>query len=110
VEEATNEQARQIVRQLTLHIERDNKLSIAKKGLGVPSPPGTPPHRQTGHLVSSYGHEFHDSGLLGIHGTNLRYARYLELGTSKMAARPHLRPAFDRIVKDWQKRVKIKAF
>jgi hypothetical protein len=28
-------------------------------------------------------------------GTNVEYGPYVELGTSRMAARPHLRPGFD---------------
>lgn len=94
----------------TLSLLRDAKLSIGKKGglirktkkgrqVRQPSIPGKPPHRQTGQLVSSVGHEFEQGGLVGIVGTNVKHGFWLEFGTTKMAARPWLRPAFDRMVK-----------
>ncbi len=56
-----------------------------------PSAPGDPPHVQTGRLRSSIAHEV--DGLTGRVGTNVIYGRWLELGTSRMAARPWLRRA-----------------
>ena len=61
-----------------------------KKVYGAfPSQPGEPPHKQTGRLRGSVFYEVVD--LAARVGTNLRYGRWLELGTSKMAARPWLR-------------------
>lgn len=58
------------------------------------SRPGNPPYKQTGTLRRAVGHEV--KGLRGRVGVDLamaRYGKFLELGTSKMAARPFLRPA-----------------
>lgn len=52
------------------------------------SAPGNPPYKQTGRLRSSITWEL--VGLVGRVGTNVRYSRFLELGTRKMAARPFL--------------------
>lgn len=98
------------IEKATLSLLRDSKLSIGKKGglvrkskkgrqIREPSPPGKPPHRQTGELVSAVGHEFEDGGLVGIVGTNIKHGKWLEFGTTKMPARPWLRPAFDRMIK-----------
>ena len=77
------------------------------------SAPGTPPAVDTGRLRSSITFQCSDgkgdAGSAGedgvgrpsaqplkpavVIGTNVTYAPYLELGTSKMAARPFLRPA-----------------
>lgn len=56
-----------------------------------PSKPGEPPHKQHGHLRRSVAREV--LGLVGRVGTSLKYGRWLELGTSKVAARPWLRRA-----------------
>lgn len=63
------------------------KLSYNKS----PSAPGEPPHVQTGQLRGSVAHE--RTGMIARVGTNLKKGRALELGTSKMAARPWLRRA-----------------
>lgn len=54
-----------------------------------PSKPGDPPHVQTGRLRASIAYEV--SGLVARIGTNVKYGRYLELGTSRMLPRPWLR-------------------
>lgn len=102
------------IRDATLTLERDAKLLIGKKGILIretrtgrevrePSIPGDPPHRQTGELVSSVGHEFEDGGLIGIVGTGTKHGKWTEFGTVKMAPRPWLRPTFDRIVSQGEK-------
>ena len=57
----------------------------AKKGCPV----------DTGRLRSSITDELamDDEGLVGRVGTDVEYAPYVELGTSRMAAQPFLRPA-----------------
>lgn len=64
-----------------------------------PSSPGESPHRRTGHLqrnVDAHEAELHGAWLVGAVGVNIdtvSYAGHLEFGTSKMSARPYLRPS-----------------
>lgn len=60
-----------------------------------PSKPGEPPHKQTGQLARSIAWE--RDGLVARVGTNVKYSRYLELGTSRMAARPFLNRGLDEM-------------
>jgi HK97 gp10 family phage protein len=69
----------------------------ARELIGTPGPPrstpGSPPHMDTEALRDSITHEV-DAGQMSARiGTNLDYGLYLEVGTSKMAARPWLRRA-----------------
>lgn len=68
------------------------------------SAPGEPPASATGRLRKSI--RFRVEGgfreLHGIVGTDIEYAPHLERGTHKMAARPFMRPTFER------ERLKIK--
>jgi HK97 gp10 family phage protein len=60
------------------------------------SAPGEPPASDTGRLLGSVEAVFFDGGLAAEIGTGLDYGRFLEFGTSKMAARPWLQPAWDQ--------------
>ena len=89
-----------MVRNLTaaaIFVVRKVKESLAVAGPtkthpGAPaSKPGKPPHRRTGTLSRSITHEV--TATTARVGTNLKYGKPLETGTSKMAARPFLRPA-----------------
>jgi len=73
--------------------EIKESLRIGNKTGKTPSSPGEPPRRRTGRLSGSIAHEVDWPKLIARVGTNLRYAKFLELGTSKMAARPFIRPA-----------------
>ena len=55
---------------------------------------GEPPAVQTGKLRSSVA-VVKPKELTRQIGTNLPYGKWLELGTSKMEARPYIRPAMD---------------
>ena len=76
------------------------------------SEPGEPPRQRTGELKQSI--KVLDvteakTYVLGIFGTTIDYGRWLELGSTEMAARPFLRPALDLTIKEVPKRLK-KAF
>ncbi len=55
---------------------------------------GEPPHRRTGTLARSITYEVLP-GTARV-GTNVKYGKFLEVGTSKMMARPYLRPAVNK--------------
>ena len=71
-----NKANKQIINKACLMVERD-----AKKLCPV----------DTGRLRSSITHEI--KGLTGKVGTNVEYARAVELGTEKQSPQPYLRPA-----------------
>ena len=58
------------------------------------SAPGEFPKTDTGQLVSSLFFKVGSDKLRAFFGTKLAYGRYLEFGTSRMQARPWLRPTF----------------
>jgi HK97 gp10 family phage protein len=71
----------EIVKQVALSalkIEKDAKLAVVV---------------DTGRLRSSIAVDFKDNGLGAEVGTNVKYAPYVEFGTSKMSAKPFLFPA-----------------
>ena len=53
--------------------------------------PESPNYVRTGRLRNSISHAMDDDS--AYVGTNVEYAAYVELGTSKMAPRPFIRPA-----------------
>lgn len=73
---------------------QDNGKGKVKRVLGPRgsnrSKPGEPPHMDHGNLRRSVAHDMPDE-LTARVGSTLKYAKFLEVGTSKMAARPWLR-------------------
>ena len=76
-----------------IHVKGEIKrsLRIGNKDGTSPSAAGDPPRRVTGRLSGSIAHEVDRKKLIGRVGTNVLYAKFLELGTRKMAARPFIR-------------------
>ncbi len=71
-----------------------NSMKTGNQQGTEPSLPGETPHVGTGLLRRSIAYEIVDKKkLIGRVGTNVKYSKFLEYGTSKMAARPFLRPA-----------------
>lgn len=68
--------------------------SVSGKG-HVPSAPGEPPNQDTGVLAGNI-EVTQPSPLVVEVSSNAPYSRALEDGTSKMAARPFMRPARDK--------------
>lgn len=57
--------------------------------------------KKTGRLQGSITHQ-QESENVEVVGTNVEYGPYVELGTSKMKARPFLRPAAENHVGEYQ--------
>lgn len=57
------------------------------------SRPGEFPYKQTGRLRASVAYEVDENNLVARIGTNVKYGRWLELSTRRLAARPWLRPS-----------------
>lgn len=61
------------------------------------SAPGEYPMSDTGRLANSVVANLPTSGNISTEvGTNVQYGRYLEFGTTRMAARPWLLPSFNK--------------
>lgn len=69
--------------------------SVSGKG-HVPAPPGEPPNNDTGVLKNNIEAVLKEP-LLSEVSSNAPYAAPPEFGTSKMAARPYMRPARDKM-------------
>jgi HK97 gp10 family phage protein len=70
----------------------------------VPSRPGEPPNRDTGELQSKIKNV--ETGPLTAEvRSEAEYAAALEFGTSRMAARPYMRPARDKELEPSQRRL-----
>ena len=76
--------------------ERLRATIAANWSSGSPSGAGEPPAVVSGGLASSIRTEAGESGEVRV-GTDLAYGRALEYGTSRMAARPWLRPAVEGV-------------
>lgn len=62
------------------------------------------PNADTGALVRSLG--WYASGLSAYFFAGIRYAKYLEFGTSRMSPRPFMRPTFKEIAPQYRVRVR----
>lgn len=80
-------------------IEIEAELSITRGSVSgkhhVPSKPGEPPRRDTGHLDTNIETARVEPLKVTV-TSNAEYAAALEFGTSRMAARPYMRPATEK--------------
>jgi len=108
-----------------IKLEGDIKQSVslsARTGIGPrggklyePSSAGEPPRLRTGNLRASIGYEV-SKPMLGKEitlkigairgGGEVKYAEALELGTSKMSARPFLQPMVNKYMHELTERIK----
>ena len=77
---------------------RGGRVYKRKRKTHKASAPGQAPAVDSGALLRSYTYQVGD-GYVDV-GSNIEYAPYLEFGTRKMAPRPHLRPAVQRITNE----------
>lgn len=82
-------------------IELDAERSITEGSVSgpghIPSLPGQPPNRDTGHLDTNIETTVEAQNPPTVHVTShAEYSAALEYGTSKMAERPFMRPATEK--------------
>lgn len=81
-------------------IQVEAQLSITQGAVSgknhVPSKPGEPPNQDTGRLGDNIETVQKGPLLVEVSSNARPYAAYMEFGTSKVAARPYLRPARDK--------------
>jgi HK97 gp10 family phage protein len=82
--------AEQNITKAVIFLTNEVKKEINKAKSPPASSPGEPPHRLKGLLLRSIAWEVDAPNNTGRVGTNLIYGKYLELGTTTMAARPFL--------------------
>lgn len=77
----------------------------------VASAPGEPPAVDTGRLIGSVNHNITEDGLTALIGildlSNVRYGKFLEYGTGRIAARPWLFPALEKNRANIEKRIQL---
>ncbi len=99
---ATNEELAKRLNRAAIHLQNEIKKLLGVKGrkcnkaTGERSAPDESPRLECGQLRRSIAWEVDKEKLVARVGTNLKYGKFLELGTSKMAARPFLRPALSK--------------
>lgn len=95
-----------IVLNLAQATDTDMKRHFSRKS---PSSPGRPPAVDTGNLKNSIVARPAGRGKAEV-SIGAEYAIYLEYGTTRMAARPFLRPAVERISEKAKEIVKATLF
>ena len=101
--------AKSLVAGLKLKLGQPGSGRWYKKKPARSSAPGEPPVAQTGRLRRSIQMDVSQiRKLMARVGTNVKYAPWLELGTSRMRPRPYMRPTlrlmrgrFRRIIFKW---------
>ncbi len=85
-------------------VEHIAKVSMKPGGgkKGVPSPPGTPPHVQDGHLRSSIASALHEGG--AIVGAIEKYGVVHEYGGVYHPPRPFMVPALQQAINEFPKK------
>lgn len=64
--------------------------------------PETPHYKRTGDLLGSITHKMLGTNKVAI-GAGINYAKYVELGTRKMAERPFIRPAVSEHLEEYKR-------
>ena len=80
------------------------KHAVEEISKAVYDTPESPNYVRTGRLRNSITHARDDTS--AYVGTNVEYAAYVELGTSRMNPRPYLRPAAENYADEYKQIVK----
>jgi HK97 gp10 family phage protein len=97
--EALGEQLGQAMIAIGLTAESNAKREVKK---AVYDTPESPNYKRTGRLLNSISYAVDTDEPAVYIGSNVKYAPYVELGTSKMRARPFLKPAAENYAGEYK--------
>jgi HK97 gp10 family phage protein len=96
--EALGEQLGQAMIAIGMAAESNAKREVNK---AVYDTPESPNYKRTGRLLNSISYAVDTDEPAVYIGSNVKYAPYVELGTSKMRARPFLKPAAENYAQEY---------
>lgn len=103
---ATRQRVWNAIRQTASEVEQDAKGGPHSLYRAYPE---TPRYRRTGNLGRSYHLELDEANLRAVVASDpgiAPYAAYVELGTERTAARPHLGPSVEAVRGKWEQRLR----
>lgn len=104
IERASEEQIAAALIAIGIAAENNAKEEITT---AVYDTPESPNYVRTGRLRNSLTHLTDPQERAVYVGTNVEYAPYVELGTTKMAPRPYLRPAVTNHTAEYEELLKV---
>lgn len=96
--EALHSQLKTALEAVGMQAEANAKIEVTRAVYDTPESKSG--YRRTGNLRNGISHA-HDDTTAYV-GTNVEYAAYVEMGTSKMAARPFIRPAVENYMDEYK--------
>ena len=99
---AAYEQIQKALKTVGMQAEKYAKEEITKV---VYNTPESPNYKRTGNLRNSITHQ-NDNDTVYV-GTDVEYAIYVEMGTSRMKARPYIGPAIVNHVEEYKQTIEM---
>ena len=103
IKDALEDQVEQALIAVGITAENNAKREITR---AVYDTPESPSYVRTGRLRNSLTHSVAMNEKAVYIGSNVEYAAYVELGTSRMRARPYLRPAVANYTDEYKNLIK----
>lgn len=103
IKDAMEDQVEQALTAVGITAENNAKREITR---AVYDTPESPSYVRTGRLRNSLTHSVEMNEKAVYIGSAVEYAAYVELGTSRMRARPYLRPAVENYTDEYKNLVK----
>ena len=103
IKDALEDQVEQALTAVGITAENNAKREITR---AVYDTPESPSYVRTGRLRNSLTHSVAMNEKAVYVGSAVEYAAYVELGTSRMRARPYLRPAVENYTDEYKNLIK----
>ena len=103
IKDALEDQVEQALIAVGITAENNAKREITR---AVYDTPESPSYVRTGRLRNSLTHSVEMNEKAVYIGSAVEYAAYVELGTSRMRARPYLRPAVENYTDEYKNLIK----